>query len=642
VDDHQSSASAGERRTQPRPPLQPTIKTGLRWKFASIIMSLVLGMSLVFFLFFFQEEKRALSDAFERRGLALANNLARNVETYLTPPLSPEVGILLKNLLDIKDIVYVSIYDQSNELATVKSDPVSGTLPPLTPQELGASRETLRLIQVAPFGAVVDFVVPVWSIKRSSGEIPSATKLYRGLGNEEIQRLLTPSLLSLERIGTVRLGLSPEAMQRELGSKSLTVLAFFFFFLLLGLVLVWFLSRVIVNPIQGLARAMKVVSTEHYEFDANGMPKVQHFRRMDDFNLHVQTRDEIEQLADDFRGMVRKLEDSYERLDQIITDKSRIAQEKTQLAEELQKLNLTLEATIRDRTREVVEKNLKLYELSEELQFQKEELVNANEQLEKTSRLKSAFLANMSHELRTPLNSIIGFAEILKDKMFGDLNDRQDKYLNHILTSGRHLLQLINNILDLSKVEAGKMKLVMEPFAVNRVIDEVQAIIKTLAYKKNIEITLQLCPEVVMYGDVAKFKQVLYNLLSNAIKFTPEKGSVAIRTREVPAGVVFEGGPGAKAFATVAASLVLSVTDTGIGIRPEEQDRIFQEFEQTEQTRARGYEGTGLGLALTRRLVQLHGGQIWVKSAPEQGSEFTLVMPVKGQTQEDEEEGKGA
>lgn len=641
MEDQAPHNAAGERRTHFRTKPQPSIKTGLSRKFAGIILLLVVGMSLVFFLFFYQEEKRALADAFERRGLTLANNLARNVETNLTPPLSPEVGILLKNLLDIKDIVYVTIYDQLSELATVKIDTVNGPLPALTPQELGASHEILRAIQVNPVGTVVDFVVPVWTIKRSLGEIPSATRFYRGLGNEEIQKLLTPNLLSLERIGTVRLGLSPEAMQRELGSKSLTVLGFFCFFLLLGLVLVWFLTRVIVNPIQGLARAMKVVSAEHYEFDRDGMPQVQHFRRMDDLDLHVQTHDEIEQLADDFRAMVRKLEDSYESLDRIITDKSRIAQEKTQLAEELQKLNLTLEATIRDRTREVVEKNLKLYELSEELQFQKEELVNANEQLEKTSRLKSAFLANMSHELRTPLNSIIGFAEILKDKMFGELNDRQDKYLNHILTSGRHLLQLINNILDLSKVEAGKMKLVMEPFAVNRVIDEVQAIIKTLAYKKNIEITLLLSPEVVMYGDVAKFKQILYNLLSNAIKFTPEKGTVTIRTREVPSGVVFEGGPGAKPFATVAPSLVLEVADTGIGIRPEEQERIFQEFEQTEQTRARGYEGTGLGLALTRRLVQLHGGQIWVKSAPDQGTEFTIVMPVKGQTPEEEqEEGK--
>jgi signal transduction histidine kinase/HAMP domain-containing protein len=633
-----TSLSSDDRRSQIRNPDQPTIKTGLRRKFAGIIISLVFSMALVFFWFFFQEEKRSLSDAFEKRGLALANNLARNVETYLTPPLSPEVGILLKNLLDSKDIVYVSLFDQTNELATVKTDAIAGPLPPLQPDDLSASREIVKTVLVNPLGPVIDFVVPVWTIRLSAAGLPSATQLYRGLGYEEIKRLLTPNLLSLERIGTVRMGLSPSGMQSELRAKSLIVLAFFVFFIVLGLVLVLFLSRVIVDPIQGLARAMKVVASEHNEFDRDGMPVVQHFRRMDDFNLQVQTHDEIEQLSDDFRAMVKKLEDSYARLETIIKDKSRIALEKTQLAEELQKLNLSLEETIRERTREVVEKNLKLYELSEELQFQKEELVNANEQLEKTSRMKSAFLANMSHELRTPLNSIIGFAEILKDKMFGELNERQDKYLSHILTSGRHLLQLINNILDLSKVEAGKMKLVLEPFAVNRVIDEVQTVIKTLAYKKNIEMSLELSPEVVMYGDIAKFKQVLYNLLSNAIKFTPEKGHVTIRTKEVPSGTAFTGGPGSKPFITASAALLLSVSDTGIGIPVEEQEKIFLEFEQTEQTRERGYEGTGLGLALTRKLVQLHGGQIWVKSTPEHGSEFTVVMPVKGQTPEDDRE----
>ncbi|NTV53344.1 MAG: NTP transferase domain-containing protein, partial [Candidatus Firestonebacteria bacterium] len=224
---------------------------------------------------------------------------------------------------------------------------------------------------------------------------------------------------------------------------------------------------------------------------------------------------------------------------------------------------------------------------------------------------------------------IFTLAPILKDKMFGDFNDRQEKYLSHILTSGRHLLQLINNILDLSKVEAGKMKLNLEPFSVNRVIDEVQTIIKTLAYKKNIEIQLDLCPEVIMYGDPAKIKQILYNLLSNAIKFTPEKGLVMIHTLEAAEGVPVDRG-GNNPVTVGAKSLLLSVKDTGIGISPNDQERIFLEFEQSEQTRGKGYEGTGLGLALTKKLVELHGGQIWVKSSVGQGSEFTLLLPIKG------------
>lgn len=141
---------------------------------------------------------------------------------------------------------------------------------------------------------------------------------------------------------------------------------------------------------------------------------------------------------------------------------------------------------------------------------------------------------------------------------------------------------------------------------------------------------------MAMYGDSSKFKQILYNLLSNAIKFTPEKGVVTVITREVATGVGFDGGAGAKPFVTACKSLVLGVRDTGIGIHENEQEKIFQEFEQAEQTRARGYEGTGLGLALTRKLVQLHGGHLWVRSEINQGSEFSLVIPIKGQNPDEE------
>jgi signal transduction histidine kinase/HAMP domain-containing protein len=624
-----------DRRQQPASLGTPAIKSGLKRKLAIMIMLLVGGLSVAFFLFFFNEEKGLLYQAFEKRGLVLANNLARNVERYLTRPLAPEVKILLKNFLEIKEIVYVGLWDREGELVMMTADPDKAVLPPLSARERATLGETVRTITIGRVGAVSDVLVPIWKVKQTFEAMPSSARLVRGLDNNEILRLLSPNKLSLERIGTVRLGFSQAGIQAELRKKSLIVAAFFLVFLGFGLVILIFLARVIVDPLQRLARAMNIVSNEHKEFDENGMPLVQHFRRVGDLDLNVKTHDEIEQLADDFRSMVKKLEDSYARLEIIIEDKSRIALEKTQLAEELQTLNRSLEATIKDRTREIVEKNLRLYELSEELQFQKEDLVRMNEQLENTSRMKSSFLANMSHELRTPLNSIIGFAEILKDKMFGEFNERQEKYLSHILTSGRHLLQLINNILDLSKVEAGKMKLNLEPFSVNRVIDEVQTIIKTLAYKKNIEIQLELCPEVIMYGDSAKIKQILYNLLSNAIKFTPEKGLVVIHTLEAAEGVIVDRGA-SKPLVVPVKALLLSVKDTGIGISPNDQERIFLEFEQSEQTRGKGYEGTGLGLALTRKLVELHGGQIWVKSAVGQGSEFSLFLPIKGVAPESE------
>ncbi len=418
-----------------------------------------------------------------------------------------------------------------------------------------------------------------------------------------------------------------------------TVIGLVLVFLFIGSLLALYLSRIIVVPIQRLVRAIKSVAREHESWDESGLPPARRFRRPDDLELRVQTNDEIEQLADEFQVMIKQLENSYQSLETIIKDKSGIAQEKSKLAEYLKELNRQKEDIIKERTREVVEKNLKLYESSEELQFQKEGLIGMNEQLEKTSRMKSEFLASMSHELRTPMNSIIGFAEVLKDKMFGELNERQEKYISNILTSGRHLLQLINNILDITKVEAGKMKLMVEPYSINRVIDEVQSVIKTLAYKKNIELKSQLCQNVIMRGDVAKVKQILYNLLSNAIKFTDEKGVVAITLEEIPAGQAFDGGPGAEAFTVSGPSLCLQVRDTGIGIKPEEQTRIFEEFEQTEKTRRRRDEGTGLGLALTRKLVHLHGGQIWIQSAEDKGTTVSVVLPEKvSENEEDQEE----
>ena len=231
---------------------------------------------------------------------------------------------------------------------------------------------------------------------------------------------------------------------------------------------------------------------------------------------------------------------------------------------------------------------------------------------------KSQFLANMSHELRTPLNAIIGFSEILSDRTFGDLNDRQLKYSNNILNSGRHLLQLINDILDLAKVEAGRVELMRNTFSVAKVLPEVQTIIKTLANKKNIRLEFELAPDLpALFADEAKFKQVMYNLLSNAIKFTPDGGKVF-----VTAGIQNANGSGSF--------LQIAVADTGIGIKKNDQERVFNEFEQVDSSYGRQQQGTGLGLALTKRLIEMHGGRIWVESegVEGKGSTFTFLIPI--------------
>jgi PAS domain S-box-containing protein len=249
-----------------------------------------------------------------------------------------------------------------------------------------------------------------------------------------------------------------------------------------------------------------------------------------------------------------------------------------------------------------------------------EEEGRGRELAEAASRAKSQFLANMSHELRTPLNAIIGFSELLEDLTSGPLNDRQRRYVGNIVTSGRHLLDLVNDILDLAKIEAGRLTLEPSSFEPVAAIREVQRIVESLAMGKRLRLEIGT-PEAlpVITADRAKFKQILYNLLSNAIKFTHDGGLVQVRARTVPDPTT--PGMGADDW------LALEVEDTGIGIRPEDQSRIFLEFEQLDASYVREQKGTGLGLALTRRLVDLHGGRIGLESTVGKGSTFSILLP---------------
>jgi len=262
--------------------------------------------------------------------------------------------------------------------------------------------------------------------------------------------------------------------------------------------------------------------------------------------------------------------------------------------------------------------NARLYEAQKgqlaEIASQKRELEVANAQIREISRLKSEFLANMSHELRTPLNAILGFSEILKDNLAGELTAQQrQECLESIHTSGRHLLELVNDVLDLSKIEAGRMELSYDTFRVTAAFREVHNVIKSLSERRELTLSEDIVPDdLEVRADKSKFKQVLYNLLSNAIKFTPGGGRVWVRAR--PLGE----------------DLVVEVGDTGIGIAPEHQEMIFSEFYQIDSPATRQAQGTGLGLSLTRRLIQLHGGTIALESAPGQGSVFTYRMPLHG------------
>ena len=250
--------------------------------------------------------------------------------------------------------------------------------------------------------------------------------------------------------------------------------------------------------------------------------------------------------------------------------------------------------------------------LAANLNRMSEELGRLYQQLEAASRHKSEFLANMSHELRTPLNAIIGFSEVLLERMFGELNPKQEEYLQDIMTSGRHLLSLINDILDLSKVEAGRMELEPSAFDLPAALEGCLTLVRERATRHGITLGLTVDEDLgQIVADERKVRQVVLNLLSNAVKFTPEGGRVAVGAARADGGVE------------------VSVSDTGIGIAQDEQEAIFEEFRQAGSDYTRKREGTGLGLALSRKFVELHGGRIWVKSEVGKGSTFTFTLPER-------------
>jgi two-component system, NtrC family, sensor kinase len=289
-----------------------------------------------------------------------------------------------------------------------------------------------------------------------------------------------------------------------------------------------------------------------------------------DHPIQVRTGDELQSLAEEFNRMTAQLRESYAGLEKKVEDRTR-------------DLNVVL-AQLEEKGREV----------------------------EAVSRHKSEFLANMSHELRTPLNAIIGFSEVLREKMFGELNEAQMGYVGDVLEAGQHLLSLINDILDLSKIEAGRMELELGDVSVPHALNSGLTMNGERANRSGITLNLTVGPKVgVIRADERKVRQVIFNLLSNAVKFTPPGGRVDVS-------------------AFVADGMVeVAVADTGPGIAPEDQERIFEEFQQARGFSPGSREGTGLGLTLSRQFIELHGGRLWVESEPGTGSTFRFTLPLE-------------
>ena len=280
-------------------------------------------------------------------------------------------------------------------------------------------------------------------------------------------------------------------------------------------------------------------------------------------------------------------------------DLGALADDLNRMAASLQESQLGLERKVEERTGE--------------LKVALEQLAEKTRELEIASTHKSEFLANMSHELRTPLNAIIGFTQVLQQKLFGEVNDKQEEYLADIHGSADHLLALINDILDLSKVEAGQVELEKTSFSLREALERGVVMLRERASKDGVQLTFEPDPNVeLVTADERRIRQVVFNLLSNAVKFTPQGGSVEVSSAQ-------QNG-----------EVIVSVKDTGPGITPEDRDRIFEEFQQTD-VGAEQSDGTGLGLALSKRLIELHGGRIWVESEPGKGATFTFTLPVGAQ-----------
>ena len=404
-----------------------------------------------------------------------------------------------------------------------------------------------------------------------------------------------PIILDGDPIGAIYLRADLDQLHQQLRHHfwiaGIIMIAFF----LMALIISSRLQRLISGPIIHLAQIMKRVSSEKkYSLRAD-----------------KKSKDELGDLIDGFNQMLSRIQRRDEAL---AGHREQLEAEVTLRTDELLKSNRHLEQAV-------------------------DRLDHAKKIAEAANRAKSDFLANMSHELRTPLNHIIGFTELVVDQHFGELNDIQEEYLNDTLHSSRHLLSLINDILDLSKVEAGRMDIDPKQIRIESVLTNSLSMIKEKAMQHGITLTIDAhsAPEYVVV-DERKLKQVIYNLLANAVKFTSKGGKITLSAETLclnnggittwDGRTVYSASHAGNTAEDSQKVVKISVIDTGIGIAQEHLDRVFKPFEQVENSRSRKYHGTGLGLSISQKIVALHGGAIWAESEGEGlGSSFTFVLP---------------
>jgi signal transduction histidine kinase/DNA-binding response OmpR family regulator len=533
-----------------------TFRAQIFWSLVPIILSLFILVAVVDLV----QNKRLAEEEFMKRGRAMATNLAHGGELGVFAEDKYLLDSSLRSVVGDADVAYIFIYGENWKILASGGRLISQV------DELNSNLSTEatgRLQTMQSFSnsvtirgeRFVEFFAPILSQTIASPDEILIDPLGKELSKPREGRRI---------IGAARVGLSFETVNAHMAALLKLWGALTVAFLALSAVAIYVISRRITGPIIRLTEQTKRIA-------AGFLDQV----------IPVESRDEIGHLAADFNEMAQAL-------------KMNIG-EKERLLEELRELNRTLEERIQQRTAEI-------------------EAIN--EQLQKATRHKSEFLANMSHELRTPLNAIIGFSEVLLDRMVGDINAKQEEYLQDVISSGRHLLSLINDILDLSKVEAGRMELEQNAFDLPMLLEDILKLVRERATRHGIQLSLDVDDRLGEFtADERRIKEVLLNLLSNAIKFTPDGGKICLTAR-------LDGG-----------FVVISVTDTGIGIAPEDQELIFEEFRQAAGEKTRKTEGTGLGLTLAKKFVELHGGSIWVKSELGRGSTFAFKLPIVASTE---------
>jgi|GEM_PF-1573548 len=538
-------------------PLPLKFRVPLGWKLIVSISALIVLTSITLGWFAGQYAVELIKSGLLERGRSLARNLAGNSEYGVLIGNHEILSQLVNGTIKEEDVLYAVILNEEGEgLAGARS----AQLPVLPPKNV----ERRELDEVNWTDPATKAYQVHWS-----GEIfyevtfPVRTQQVRR-SREEIGLALdeTPAAFHERSIGLAAVGMS--LSQQRVNAAIIKILRNIA--LLTALVIVAgigvtiVLVKLIAGPVNQLASATKLIAEGNLSS-----------------HVAIKSRDEIGQLADSFNRMAE---------------------------------------AVRQRENELRGHAAVLDRLNRQLLIQQAELQQINAQLAAASRHKSQFLANMSHELRTPLNAIIGFSGILLNPSLGKVSEEEQReFLDNIMISGKHLLGLINEVLDLSKIEAGRVTLSRDRFSVPEVVESVRQTVEPLAHKKNIVIEATFDANLPpMTADETKFRQILYNLLSNAIKFTPEAGRVRVHAQADHQ------------------SIEISVSDTGIGIKPEDRERIFHEFEQVEMSAERRFEGTGLGLTLAKKLVEIQGGRIWLESAVGKGSTFSFALPSAPET----------